>query len=94
MYLRCLHAKSAQHFQDCRKDISLDTWVVRVVSEPVLLAVTSAEDVVTSHVDTNDGGGSNPAKIHWMNGEVTCLDTVDERNPGEICTESICCALL
>lgn len=93
MYLRCLPAKSAQHYQDCRNDILLDAWVIRVVSEPVLLTVASAEDVVSGHVDTNDGGGSDPAKIHWMNGEVTCLDTVDERDPGEICTESICRAL-
>lgn len=93
MYLRCLIAKSIQHFQNYRKDILLDAWVVGVVSEPVLLAIAGAEDIVSSHVDTNDGGGSNPAKIHWMDGEITCLDTVDERNPDEICIESTCRAL-
>ena len=62
----------------------LDSRIVGVSTEAVLLVVGGAEEIVTERLNSQDAGYACQSQTHRVDREVARLQTVGERHPNEI----------
>lgn len=62
----------------------LDTRVIRLRAEDLLLIIRRAEDVQTRREDGKDAGNASPAQVDGVDGEVAGLSGVEKGHPNDV----------